>query len=206
VWRRREESSFSMLNDFDLLTLDQVTKLLHCSKAHVGKVVGGRFRGCTLARASRIATVAELSESLAHELNQPLMSILGNTQAAKRWLNAGPLNMTEVDSSIERIVQDARAAVETMQHIRAPFKQESSEKKDVSIPYVLREGVRFVKEDPRQREVSIECHFDALPAVFVDQIQIEQVFINFIVNAIEAMESANVCLDCQTPGVYQGFE
>jgi signal transduction histidine kinase len=83
-------------------------------------------------------------------------------------------------------------ADETMQHIRALFKQESFEKKDVNIPDILREVVRIVKEDPRKREVSVECHFDALPAVFVDQIQIQQVFINLIVNAIEAMESANV--------------
>jgi PAS domain S-box-containing protein len=145
-----------------------------------------------LARASRIATVAELSASIAHELSQPLMSILGNAQAAKRWLNAGPPNMTEVDSSIERIIRDARVADQTMQHIRALFKQESFEKKDVNIPDILREVVRIVKEDPRKREVSVECHFDALPPVFVDQIQIQQVFINLIVNAIEAMESANV--------------
>ena len=142
-----------------------------------------------LAKASRLATVAELAASIAHELNQPLMSILANAQAAKRWLNAAPPNLTEVNSSIERIIRDARAADETMQHIRALFKQQSFDKKDVNIPDIIREVVRVVQEDPKKRDVPIECHFEEpLPAVAVDQIQIQQVFINLIVNSIEALE------------------
>jgi PAS domain S-box-containing protein len=142
-----------------------------------------------LAKASRLATVAELAGSIAHELNQPLMSILANAQAAKRWLNAAPSNVKEAASSIERIIRDARAADETMQHIRALFKQESFDKKDVNIPDILREVVRIVQEDPRKRDVPIEYRFEeSLSLVPVDQIQIQQVFINLIVNAIEALE------------------
>ena len=146
-----------------------------------------------LAKASRLATVAELAGSIAHELNQPLMSILANAQAAKRWLNAAPPNVMEVNSSIERIIRDARAADETMQHIRALFKQESFDKKDVNIPDIIREVVRIVREDPKKRDVPIEYHFEeSLPAVPVDQIQIQQVLINLIVNAIEALEGQQV--------------
>jgi PAS domain S-box-containing protein len=146
-----------------------------------------------LAKASRLATVAELAGSIAHELNQPLMSILANAQAAKRWLNAAPPNVMEVNSSIERIIRDARAADETMQHIRALFKQESFDKKHVNIPDIIREVVRIVREDPKKRDVPIEYHFEeSLPAVPVDQIQIQQVLINLIVNAIEALEGQQV--------------
>ena len=146
-----------------------------------------------LAKASRLATVAELAGSIAHELNQPLMSILANAQAAKRWLNSAQSNLTEVNSSIERTIRDARAADERMQHIRALFKQESFVKKDVNIPDIIREVVRVVQEDPKKRDVPIECHFDeSLPAVPVDQIQVQQVFINLIVNAIEALEGQQV--------------
>jgi C4-dicarboxylate-specific signal transduction histidine kinase len=142
-----------------------------------------------LAKASRLATVAELAASIAHELNQPLMSILANAQAAKKWLNADPPNVTNVNSSIERTIRDARAADETMRHIRALFKQESFEKKDATIPTILREVVRIVQEDPKKRDVPVECHFEeSLPAVSIDQIQVQQVFINLIVNAIEALE------------------
>ena len=142
-----------------------------------------------LAKASRVATVAELAGSIAHELNQPLMSILANAQAAKRWLNVVPPNIKEVNGAIDRTIRDARAADETMQHIRALFKQQSFDKKDVQISDIIREVVRVVQEDPKKRDVSIECHFEEpLPEVCVDQIQIQQVFINLIVNAIEALE------------------
>jgi PAS domain S-box-containing protein len=148
-----------------------------------------RDTGIKLAKASRLTTVAELAGSIAHELNQPLTSILANAQAAKRWLNVNPSNVAEVNSSIERTIRDARAADETMQHIRALFKQESFVKKDVRIPDILNEVVRIVQEDPKRRAVPVECQSDeSLPAVPVDQIQIQQVFINLIVNAIEALE------------------
>ena len=152
-----------------------------------------RDTGIKLAKASRLATVAELAGSIAHQLNQPLMSILANAQAAKRWLGPTSPDVAEVNSSIERIIRDARAADETMQHIRVLFKQESFDKNDVGIPDMLREVVRIIQEDPKRRDVPIECHFEeSLPMVYVDQIQIQQVFINLIMNAIEALEGQQV--------------
>lgn len=154
-----------------------------CAEDHL------RYMRMKLTRASRIATVAELSASIAHELNQPLMSLLANAQAAKRWLSFTPPSITEVNLSIDRIIRDARAADETMQHIRALFKQESFDKKEADIADLVREVVRFVLEDPRKREVPIEFRFEeALPVVSIDQIQMQQLFINLIVNAIEAVE------------------
>ena len=103
--------------------------------------------------------------------------------------HANPPNLTEINSSIERLLRAIRAADETMQHIRALFKQESFEKKEVNIPDMIGEAVRLVHEDPKKSAVLIDCHFDGhLPTVSVDQIQIQQVFINLILNAIEAME------------------
>jgi C4-dicarboxylate-specific signal transduction histidine kinase len=133
----------------------------------------------------KVATVAELAGSIAHELNQPLMSILANAQAAKKWLNADLPNVTEVNSAIERTIRNTRAADETMKHIRALFKQKSVEKKEVNISDIILEVVRIVQEDPKKRSVQIECRFEeSLPAISVDQIQIQQVFINLIVNAM----------------------
>ena len=146
-----------------------------------------------LSRASRIATVAELSASIAHELNQPLMAVLGNAQAAKRWLATNPPNLTETNTSIERILRAVRSADETMQHIRALFKRESFEKTEANVPDMVMEAVRLVHEDPKKRAVLIDCDFDGhLPTVSVDQIQIQQVLCNLILNAIEAMEGNRV--------------
>jgi PAS domain S-box-containing protein len=146
-----------------------------------------------LSTASKIATVAELSASIAHELNQPLMAVLGNAQAAKRWLAANPPDLIETNASIERILRDIRLADETMQRIRALFKNERYEKKDESILDIVRESLRFVHEDPKKREVQIDWSIeDSLPPICVDRIQIQQVFINLISNAIEATDgSAN---------------
>jgi PAS domain S-box-containing protein len=146
-----------------------------------------------LSRASRIATVAELSASIAHELNQPLMAVLGNAQAAKRWLAANPPNLTETNTSIERVLRAICSADETMQHIRALFKRESFEKTEANVPDMIREAVRLAHEDPKKRAVLIDCDFDGhLPTVSVDQIQIQQVLCNLILNAIEAMEGSRI--------------
>jgi PAS domain S-box-containing protein len=146
-----------------------------------------------LTRASQIATVAELSASIAHELNQPLMSVLANAQAGKRWLAANPPNLLETNASIERIIRDARAADQVIQHIRGLFKQESFEKKQVSIRDVLSEAVRFLHGNPRKHDVPIDWQLDEhLPMVSVDLTQIQQVFINLISNAMEASEGSQI--------------
>jgi PAS domain S-box-containing protein len=146
-----------------------------------------------LAKASRAATVAELSASIAHQLNQPLMAISGNAQAARRWLTASPPNEVEASASIERILRDVRGADQAMQHIRALFKHEPYEKSEESVLDIVRESVRFIYEDPNKREVRIDWSIEgSLPPVCVDRVQTLQVFINLISNAIEATEgSAN---------------
>ena len=142
-----------------------------------------------LSRASKIATVAELSASTAHELNQPLMAVLGNAQAAKRWFAADPPNLIEANASIDRILGDIRSADETMEHIRALFKNEPYEKSDENVLDIIRESLRLVHEDPNKREVQIDWSIeDSLPSIYVDRIQTQQVFINLISNAIEATD------------------
>jgi PAS domain S-box-containing protein len=152
-----------------------------------------------LSRASKIATVAELSASIAHELNQPLMAVLGNAQAARRWLAASPPDLTETTASIERILKDIRSADQTMQRIRALFKSEPYEKRDESVLDIIRESLRFIHEDPNKREIQINWSVEgSLPPVCVDRIQTQQVFINLISNAIEATDrganTANILL------------
>jgi PAS domain S-box-containing protein len=146
-----------------------------------------------LAKASRIATVAELSASIAHELNQPLMSVLANAQAGKRWLAHNPPNLMETNASIDRILRDARGADETMQRIRALFKREAFEKKDANIGDIVGKAVQLVQEDPNKRQIRIDTYLDErLPTVSVDPIQIQEVFINLISNATEAMEDVGI--------------
>jgi PAS domain S-box-containing protein len=142
-----------------------------------------------LSTASKIATVAELSASIAHELNQPLTAVLGNAQAAKRWLTANPPNLAETNASIERILRDIRAADEAMQHIRALFKSEPYEKTEENVLDIIRDSLRFIHEDPNKRDVQIDWSIEGgLPPICVDRIQTQQVLINLISNAIEATD------------------
>ena len=146
-----------------------------------------------LSKASRIATVAELSASIAHEINQPLTSVLANAQASKRWLARNPPNLMEASASIDRILRDARGADETMQRIRALFKRVTFEKKDVNIRDIVDKAVQLVQEDPNKRQSRIDTYLDErLPTVSVDPIQIQEVFINLISNATEAMEDVGI--------------
>src|SRR5271155_6241729 len=121
------------------------------------------------------------------------MAVLGNAQAAKRWLATDPPNLTETNASIDRILRDIRSADETMEHIRALFKSEPYQKSDESVLDIIRESLRFIHEDPNKRRVQIDWSIEgSLPPICVDRIQIQQVFINLISNAIEATEgSAN---------------
>ncbi|WP_179402797.1 PAS domain-containing protein [Burkholderia guangdongensis] len=143
-----------------------------------------------LARATKIATVAELSASIAHELNQPLTSVIANAQACRRWLAACPPNLPEATVSVESLIRDARSTADTMQSIRALFKRQSFQKQARDIRNLVREAVRLLREDEHKRGADIVFQFpDDLPPVFVDQIQIQQVLINLISNGIEAAEN-----------------
>ncbi|WP_433965487.1 PAS domain-containing protein [Tunturiibacter gelidiferens] len=143
-----------------------------------------------LARASRVATVAELSASIAHELNQPLTAVMANAQASRRWLSNSPPNFSEAMTSIERVLRDGRVADQRMQHIRALFKQQPLRKKHAWPSQIIREAIRFVQEDANRAEIPIDVQIAAnLPPIVVEQIQIQEVLINLISNGIEAMES-----------------
>jgi PAS domain S-box-containing protein len=150
-----------------------------------------RLTRAKLNRASRIATVAELSASIAHELNQPLMAVLANAQATKRWLAAVPPNIEEAITSTERVIRDSRRADETMQHIRALFRRDTFEKKEAGLSEILNEAVRLVQEDPTKRRITVESEIGKeLPKISVDPIQVQEVLINPITNAMEAMEGS----------------
>ena len=141
-------------------------------------------------RSSRSATVAELSASIVHQLNQPLMSMLANAQAAKRWLAGDSPNLMEAIASMDRIARDVRAAGETMKRIRALFKQGSLDKTETTVSDMVSEAARLVLQDPNKRAIPIEYQFEEnLPKINVDPIAIQEVLINLIANAMEAMEN-----------------
>jgi hypothetical protein len=140
-------------------------------------------------RSLRFAREDELAASIIHQLCQPLTSMLARAQAARRWLMAEPPNLTEATASMDQIASDVRTASETMQRIRALFKREPFDKRETSIRDIMSAAIRLVLDDPNKREVQIEWHFEKnIPKVHVDPLAIQEVFINLITNAIEALE------------------
>lgn len=142
-----------------------------------------------LARASQAASLAELSASIAHEVNQPLAAVVWNSQACQRWLTADPPNLDRAQTTVDRIIRDANAAADVVSRIRALFKQTVEPRHRASIGQLIADVGRLLADQSHQTRVSVTV--DAapdLPDIPFDVIQVEQVLVNLMRNAIEAMD------------------
>jgi PAS domain S-box-containing protein len=142
-----------------------------------------------LARASQLATIAELSASIAHEINQPLAGIVASAQTCRTWLSGDNPNLSRAQAATERIIRDGNAAADIVRRIRALFRQTAPAKTSLHINEVVDEVRRLAQDD---LGISIELDLtQALPAVLADRTQIQQVLINLIRNGAEAMRDAD---------------
>jgi PAS domain S-box-containing protein len=155
------------------------------------KVVEGKLRELrtNLSRTSRASLVSEISASIAHELNQPLSSLLSNAQACFRWLNAPTPNIENAITSIERVVRDGRAIDAAIRNIRSLYKQQPTAKASFNMVELLGEVIGLLKEDASRRSTPIEYEFEEpVLEVLVDRYQIQQIIINLVTNAIDALQ------------------
>jgi PAS domain S-box-containing protein len=144
-----------------------------------------------LARASQAASLAELSASIAHEVNQPLAAVVANSHACQRWLNAEPPNIERAQKTVERITRDANAAADVVNRIRALFRQSAETRTGASIAAVIAEAREVLAEEASRRGVRMDVTVESgLPAVQLDRVQIQQVLINLIRNGLDAMNSS----------------
>jgi C4-dicarboxylate-specific signal transduction histidine kinase len=145
-----------------------------------------------LAHANRVATMGQLTASIAHEVNQPIAAIVTNAQAALRWLHAGPGNLDEVQQALDWIVRDGIRSGEVIDRIRALIKKAPRSKDRLGINRVILEIVELTRGEAVRNGISISTDLaDNLPAVEADRVQLQQVLVNLIVNAIEAMGAAS---------------
>jgi two-component system sensor kinase FixL len=146
-----------------------------------------------LAHLTRISTLGELAGSLAHELNQPLTAILSNAQAAQRFMAMEPVNLAEVREILQDLVDDDRRASEVIRRIRALVKKGGLEAAPLSLAEVIGEVVLLLHSDAIVRRVRVLSKVDpALPTVHGDRVQLQQVTLNLLLNAFDAMESLAV--------------
>ncbi|MBN9662646.1 MAG: PAS domain-containing protein [Acidobacteria bacterium] len=141
-----------------------------------------------LARVSRTLMVGELATSIAHEVNQPLAGVITNAQAALRWLEGGPPNLTEVRNSLSSVIRDGNRASLVIRRVREFVKNESSPAEVLNIGEILRETMALLQFDLEQKGVALSLEIpEELPPIQGDRIQLEQVILNLLINAVESM-------------------
>jgi len=141
-----------------------------------------------LAHATRVTTLGELTASIAHEINQPLAAVVANASAGRRWLAAQPPNLDEVREALNRIVRDGNRASDIIIRIRALLNKSAAPTQRLSINETILEVVALTRSELQMNRVALNLQLaDDLPPVIGDRVQLQQVVLNLIVNAIEAM-------------------
>lgn len=142
-----------------------------------------------LAHLTRITTLGELATSLAHEVNQPLTAILSNAQAAQRFLSKKSSDIEEVREILHDIVQDSNRAGDVIRRMRALVKKEDIEFGSLDLSNTIREILMILQSDAALRNVRVVLDVSPdLPQVRGDRIQLQQVLLNLLLNAFDAMK------------------
>jgi len=141
-----------------------------------------------LAHVGRVTTLGELTASIAHEVNQPLAAAVINGNACMRWLAAEPPNLDEARQAAVRLVKDANRASEIIAQVRALTKSSPPKKDWLQINDIILATVTLIESEILQNQVSLRTELaDDVPLVQGDRVQLQQVILNLILNAIEAM-------------------
>jgi PAS domain S-box-containing protein len=141
-----------------------------------------------LAHVSRVMTVGQLSASIAHEMNQPLSAMVTNANAGLRWLTGDSPDLEEASQAIQRIIRDGQRASAVVGRMHALFKKAPSTKEQVDINEVIQEVLGLSQGEIRSNRISLWTRLaNDLPLVMGDRVQFQQVILNLVLNAIQAM-------------------
>ncbi len=145
-----------------------------------------------LAHANRVATIGQLTASIAHEVNQPIAATVANAQAGLRWLSAESPNLDEARQAFSRIVRDGSRAGAVVGRIRNLIKKEGPGDGPVDVNAAIREVIEFTRTEAAKNGVSAQTKLaEGLPLVSGDRVELQQVILNLILNALEAMSEMN---------------
>lgn len=148
-----------------------------------------RIAQAELARVARATTVGQLTSSIAHEINQPLMSIVANAGASLRWLKREPAQLENASQSIEDIIREGRRAGDIIRGLQALTRNQAAEFAPARLHLIARDILILSRLELERRFVSLELDLMAEnDGVFCESVQIQQVLLNLVINAIEAME------------------
>lgn len=145
-----------------------------------------------LAHLNRVATMGELTASIAHEVSQPLSAIVTSAGAGARWLRATPPDVAQASETLARIARDGSRATEVINRLRALFQKSDLTRETFLVADVVRDVEGFVCSDLRRRRITLEIDGScAATAAWGSRVQIQQVLLNLVLNAIEAIESGS---------------
>jgi len=167
-----------------------ITKPKQAEEQLYQKEVSLREVQSELAHVSRVATMGELAASIAHEVNQPLAGIVTNADASLRWLAGDSPNLAEAREAIRRIIRDGNRAGDVVSRMRALFQKACTAKERFDINQAIEEVVILTQGEVRKNKVVLRMELAAdLSPIMGDRVQLQQVVVNLILNAIEAMST-----------------
>jgi PAS domain S-box-containing protein len=141
-----------------------------------------------LARVSRVTTMEQLTASIAHEVNQPLAAVVASGNACLNWLSAAPPNLGKARDAVERILRDGNRASDVLKRVRALLRRAPLVKSSLNVSDVVREVLALVDGKLRKGGVEVSGELDLdLPLIIADSVQLQQVILNLVMNAIESM-------------------
>jgi PAS domain S-box-containing protein len=141
-----------------------------------------------LSHLSRVALMGEMSASIAHELNQPLAGILSNAAAGQRFIDQGDVKLREIRELLGDIISDGRRASDVVRGIRGMVKKEQIARRSVDLNEVVIDALRMASPDALLHSCQLETSLDPnLPAIDGDPVQLQQVLLNLVINAFDAM-------------------
>jgi PAS domain S-box-containing protein len=141
-----------------------------------------------LAHLSRVTTISELTASLAHEIRQPISAAMTNAKTCLRWLGRDDPNLTEGREAAARMINDVTRAADIISRISLLFKKGALEQELVDVNEVIQEMVVLLRSEANRYSISIRTDLtEDLPKVMADRVQLQQVFMNLMLNAIDAM-------------------
>jgi signal transduction histidine kinase len=145
-----------------------------------------------LAHVLRVATLGEPTAALAHEISQPLTAIMTNAQAARALLSAAPAQSAPVTKALADIARDATRASQVIRRMRALFRKEHDERVPVDIHAAIEDVIGLLRADIERKRIVVRFERGtALPSVLGDPVQLQQVMLNVIVNACEAVDATD---------------